>query len=55
MYFIYQEHIDTSDTDGQSEKVNDCMNSRNICNGSTIKQVSFGCYLNYDVFTYFWY
>ena len=29
------------------------MNSRNISNGSTIKQISFGCYLNYDVFTYF--
>lgn len=25
MYFIYQEHFDTSDTDGQSEKMNDCI------------------------------
>ena len=25
MYFIYQEHIDTSDSDGQSEKINDCV------------------------------
>ena len=25
MYFIYQEHIDTSDTDGRSEKMNDCI------------------------------
>ena len=25
MYFIYQEHTDTSDTDGQSDKVNDCI------------------------------
>lgn len=25
MYFVYQEHIDISDTDGQSEKMNDCI------------------------------